>query len=906
MSQSIAKRIASQMIRMSVLTVVVLFGETREVKGEDVVLNWAKSMGSNKDDLGYSIAVDGSGNVYATGHFQGTVDFDPGSGTHYLTSAGSYDLFIMKLSPTGDLVWAKSVGSNGSGYGYSIAVDGSGNVYVTGHFKGTGDFDPGPGTHYLTSAGIYDPFLMKLSPTGDLLWAKSVGGNGYDCSYSIAVDGSGNVYATGSFIGTGDFDPGPGTHYLTSNGGGDPFLMKLAPTGDLLWAKSVGGSSNDNGISIAVDGSGNVYVTGNFSGTADFDPGSGTHYLTSNGSSDPFLMKLSPTGDLLWVKSVGGSSSDYGNSIAVDGSGIVYVKGSFTGTVDFDPGPGTHYLTSAGIHDPFLMKLSPTGDLLWAKSVGSSGGAVAGLDRSIAVDGSGNVYATGAFKGTGDFDPGPGTHYLTSNGGGDPFLMKLSPTGDLLWAKSVGGSSDDNGRSIAVDGSGNVYATGHFKGTGDFDPGPGTHSLTSNGNFDILLMKLSPDVPDNSPPEFLLSSSTTVFEGAELSIEGIATDPDGDDITITFTAASPYPTGLTIDGTTLTWTPDYDQADVYEIGLTADDGNGGIATATLTITVENTNRPPVANAGADIAAECAGVPTTAQLDGSGSSDPDGDEITYAWSADGVQIDDATAAIATGHFPLGETTVTLTVSDEEPLSDSDEAVVTIVDTTPPTIDYTQTAIELWPPNHNMSTAIEGISATDACGGDIVLAVTVSSDEDGMGGAGNTEEDWDVTTAEDGSQSVALRAERSGQGDGREYTVVVTATDASGNSTEQTLTVAVPLSKGNVSDNGNGKGKGRGKEAVAPLANTLNQNYPNPFNAQTQISFDIASTGMVRMELFDITGRTIRTLVDQTYTPGRYRVTWDGRDGAGNEVASGMYIYRLSAGTDVMTKRLMLLR
>ena len=88
--------------------------------------------------------------------------------------------------------------------------------------------------------------------------------------------------------------------------------------------------------------------------------------------------------------------------------------------------------------------------------------------------------------------------------------------------------------------------------------------------------------------------------------------------------------------------------------------------------------------------------------------------------------------------------------------------------------------------------------------------------------------------------------------------------------------------------------------------LNQNYPNPFNAETQISFDIASTSMVRLELFDITGRTIRTLVDQTYTPGRYRVTWDGRDGAGNEVASGMYIYRLSTGTDVMTKRLMLLR
>ena len=197
---------------------------------------------------------------------------------------------------------------------------------------------------------------------------------------------------------------------------------------------------------------------------------------------------------------------------------------------------------------------------------------------------------------------------------------------------------------------------------------------------------------------------------------------------------------------------------------------------------------------------------------------------------------------------------------------------------------------------MATAIEGISATDACGGDIVLNVTVSSDENGMGGAGNTEEDWDVITADDGSQSVALRAERSGNGDGREYTVVVTATDASGNSTEQTLTVAVPLSKG----------KGRGKEVATPLTTTLYDNYPNPFNAETVIRFELADAGPVRLDIFDITGRRIRTLVDQFYSAGSIELVWDSRDNAGNEVASGVYVYRLQTAQSSFSKRLMLLR
>jgi hypothetical protein len=322
-----------------------------------------------------------------------------------------------------------------------------------------------------------------------LEWAKSFGGAAnQDVGMSIAADASGNVYTTGYFSGTVDFDPGTGTSNLTSNGGIDAFVQKLDPSGNLLWAKSFGGTSNDYGYAVTVDASGNVYTIGEFLGTADFDPGTGTNNLSSNGGPDVFVQKLSPTGILLWVKSFGGTGSDDGNSITVDASGNIFTTGSFVGTVDFNPGAATSNLTSNGSNDIFVQKLNPSGNLIWAKSFGGTGidGATA-----IRVDASGFTYTTGRFQGTVDFDPGTGTSNLTSNGSNDIFVQKLNPLGNLLWAKSFGGTGSDFGYS-AIDASGNVYTTGYFSGTVDFDPGTGTTNLTSNGSLDVFVQKLTP------------------------------------------------------------------------------------------------------------------------------------------------------------------------------------------------------------------------------------------------------------------------------------------------------------------------------------------------------------------------------------------------------------------------------
>lgn len=448
---------------------------------------WARSMGGPSDEIGNSIAVDSSGNVYTTGYFRGTIDFDPGPGTTNLTSAGSQDIFISKLDAAGNLIWAKSMGGISADWSNSIAVDVYGNIYITGYFQGTADFDPGTGTSNLTSAGVYDIFILKLDASVNFLWAKSMGNSGWDRAYSITVDVYGNVYTIGHFEATVDFDPGVGTSNFTSEGHWDIFISKLDSAGNFVWAKSMGGPDWDLGISIAIDGSGGVYSIGYYMATVDFDPGPGTSNLICAGSNDIFISKLDAAGNFLWAKSIGGTGSDWGFSIVMDSSDNVYTTGHFQGIVDFDPGAATVNLSSAGFADIFICKLNDSGNFVWAKNMGGGGDD---MGFSLAVDGSGNTYTTGYFQGTIDFDPGPGITNLSSVGIADIFITKFDATGNFIWVKNIGTANSDFGLSIALDGSGYIYSTGFFQGTADFDIGSGTSNLTSAGAEDVFVLKL--------------------------------------------------------------------------------------------------------------------------------------------------------------------------------------------------------------------------------------------------------------------------------------------------------------------------------------------------------------------------------------------------------------------------------
>lgn len=460
----------------------------------------ALRIGSTGYDSGIAIATDANGNVYVTGYFEGTVDFDPGAGVTNLVSAGDFDIFVTKTDGAGNMLWARRMGGLSREVAYGIAVDGSGNVYTTGVFPGTVDFDPGPGTANLTSAGSNDVFVSKLDSAGNHVWAKRFGAGGSDVVEGIAVEESGHVFTTGSFSGTVDFDPGAGTANLTSAGGHDVFVSRLDSAGSYVWAKRFGGTGGESAKGIAIDGAGNVYTTGNFTGTADFDPGALAANLTSAGETDVFVSCLDSVGNFFWARRFGGISYDNGEAIAVDGSGAVVTTGLFYGTVDFDPGAGTANLTSTGESDMFVSRLDSVGNYLWAKGLA---GSETCIGQSIAVDNSGNVYSTGYFWGTADFDPGPGAAHLTSAGFADAFVSRLDSAGHYVWAKRLGGSGDGVGEAIAVDDAGNVYTTGYFSGVADLDPGIGTSLLTSAGNLDGFVSRLSPDMVYVAPPSEL-------------------------------------------------------------------------------------------------------------------------------------------------------------------------------------------------------------------------------------------------------------------------------------------------------------------------------------------------------------------------------------------------------------------
>jgi hypothetical protein len=242
------------------------------LKAQEPTLEWARSFGGTSIDFGFDVEVDLYGNVYTTGYFSETVDFDPGTEIYNLTSSGLEDIFISKLDSNGNFIWAGALGGASLDYGLDITIDNFGNVFTTGAFSGTSDFDPGSGTFNLESAGAADLFISKLDANGDFLWAKNLGNSSDDDGSSIAIDDEGNLFIKGNFQGTVDFDPGIGTAFLTNSSNQGVYILKLDADGNFVWAKNIGGSSGYGG-SLGFDSFGNIYIIGSYYGIADFDPG---------------------------------------------------------------------------------------------------------------------------------------------------------------------------------------------------------------------------------------------------------------------------------------------------------------------------------------------------------------------------------------------------------------------------------------------------------------------------------------------------------------------------------------------------------------------------------------------------------------------------------------------------------
>jgi Beta-propeller repeat len=422
---------------------------------------WSKSWGSSSSDYPWDVAVDAAGNVYVTGYFYYSVNF----GGATLTSKGSADVFLVSYTPSGKHRWSKSFGGSSTDYGYGLALDAAGNVYITGIFYNTINF----GGTTLSTKGSYDVFVASFSSNGTHRWSKGYGSSSYDYGYDIAADSAGNVYVTGYYSTGANFG---GTN-LTTKGGYDVFLASYTSTGAHRWSKGFGSTSSDYGWGVATDGGGNVYLTGYFYNTINF----GGATLTSSGSVDTYLASFTPAGVHRWSKAFGGTSSDYGYDVATDASGNVYVTGSFYYDVNFGGGK----ISSKGGRDIYIASFTPAGVHRWSKGFGSTS---TDYGYGVAADAAGNVYLTGYFYSGVDF--GGGT--LTSKGSYDVFMASYTSSGAHRWSRSHGSTSGDYGRRVAADSAGNAYFAGSYYYTVDFGGGP----FTSKGGNDIYLVKVGP------------------------------------------------------------------------------------------------------------------------------------------------------------------------------------------------------------------------------------------------------------------------------------------------------------------------------------------------------------------------------------------------------------------------------
>ncbi len=336
---------------------------------------------------------------------------------------------------------------------------------------------------------IFEESIAQETPI--YKYAKHIGGGSNDAGNAITLTSTGDILVTGYFQGNVDFDPsGTGSFNLNASSE-EVFVAKYDAAGNFLWAKSFKGSTAGRGMSITTDNTGNILVTGEYQGTADFDPGAGTFNLTSAGARDIFISKLDATGNFIWAKRIGGSRDDYGFGVKSDAAGNVFVAGEFRQVIDFDPGAGSFILTPVGIAtnaDQFVLKLDAGGNFVWAKNWG---GVIDDYALGLTIDAFGNVLVIGKVYGTADLDPGAGVSNSSGFGKDDITIVKFNPSGNFLWGATMGGSEYDQGYGITTDAAGNVYSTGYFSTTSDFDPGPGTFNLVTQALYsEVFVSKL--------------------------------------------------------------------------------------------------------------------------------------------------------------------------------------------------------------------------------------------------------------------------------------------------------------------------------------------------------------------------------------------------------------------------------
>jgi len=402
---------------------------------------------SGLDTDAAGVAIDSSDNIYITGTSQGTNLFGKNA-----TSGTTDDIFVAKLNPSGVVQWVYTAGGTGRDRGRKIALDSSGNIYVTGYYWSTVDFGGGN----VTSNGNWDAFLLKLDSSGTFQWVKSYGSNsGNDLGRDVAIDSNDNIYMLGTYRGTVDF----GADDVVATDA-DIFLIKFNSSGVFQWVYTAGGTGFDDSRALALDSNENPYITGSYSNTVNFGGGN----ITAANTNDLFILKLNSSGTYQDIYTSNIDTTTKGKGLFVDSSGNIYATGTFQNTVNFGGGN----ITSSGM-DIYLLKLNSSFAFQWVKRFASGNGASGqALGLAVTVDDDGNVYSGGQIGGSYNL----GGQSVVSGSNNDVYIVKHDSSGTFQWSKtfggSVGGDGTDKAQDIVIDSNDFIITVGQAKGSTDF------------------------------------------------------------------------------------------------------------------------------------------------------------------------------------------------------------------------------------------------------------------------------------------------------------------------------------------------------------------------------------------------------------------------------------------------------
>lgn len=454
--------------------------------------------GSSGGDAITDIAIDSAGNQYICGSFTGTVDFDPGSGVYNLSTASGQtqrDAFLVKLDPNGSFLWAKSFGGTTNDFQSSVSIkfDNNSDVYVLGMYRGNVRLTP-TGTLWTTNSNISSPFIAKFSSSGNFEWGYGWYNSSQGYFWDVAFDDFNNLFIAGFFGGTFDFDPIQGsanTNFRTSNGMVDMFIMKMSDDGNILKVRKAGGIGDDLFGTIEYDHNGNLLLSGSFSSTVDFDFSTSIYNMSSLGGRDGFIMKVDTALSFKWSKSFGGTGETLCRKMILTDSTLVNY-GVFTQSMDLDPSSSAiAQKTSNGGFDCFIQVLDTSGNFIWCQSFGGIGNEEA---TNLAISQMGNIYLSGYFENTVDFNPSVSSSYvLSSSGGKDAFITEFMNNGDFESAVKYGSNTPSGAIELAAVSalSGQVIAGVTFYNTIDINPSTlVTQNVTSAGQDDMLYLKL--------------------------------------------------------------------------------------------------------------------------------------------------------------------------------------------------------------------------------------------------------------------------------------------------------------------------------------------------------------------------------------------------------------------------------